>query len=56
MGRKKLVVKNVGWRGLLNAEGSEVYLDEFNTREEAEECLYELVLQHLDYGIEEVED
>lgn len=53
---KKLVVKNVSWRGFASAEGLEVNLDDYDTREEAEKELYELVLQYVDYAIEEVED
>lgn len=52
---KKLIVKSVNWRGMLSAEGLEVSLDDYATREEAEKELYDLVLQYVDYGIEEVE-
>ena len=52
---KKLIVKSVDWRGLLSAEGVEVCLDDYDTREEAEQELYDLVLQYVDYAIEELE-
>lgn len=49
---KKLVVTNVSWRSLASAEGLEVDLNKYETREEAERALYELVLEYLDYGVE----
>ncbi|EDT84476.1 hypothetical protein [Clostridium botulinum] len=40
----------------LNANGTIVYLDEYETREEAEKALTELVLEYFDFGIEENEE
>ena len=52
---KKLVVKEVFWRSITSAEGLEVCLDDYETKEMAEEALFDLVLQYLDYSIEEVD-
>jgi hypothetical protein len=53
---KKLVVKSVNWRGLLSAEGEEVYLEDYDSREEAEQDLFDLVAQHIDYEVEEIDE
>ncbi|AKA68519.1 hypothetical protein [Clostridium scatologenes] len=39
----------------LNADGVFVYLDEYETREEAEEALKDAILEYFDYGVEEEE-
>jgi len=38
------------------ADGVRIFLDDFDTRKEAEESLMETVLQHLDYEIKEIEE
>lgn len=37
----------------LNAEGKYVYLDEYDTREEAIQALTDIVLQYADFSISE---
>lgn len=52
MARKMLMAKNCS----LAADGVAVYLDDYDTREEAEKALYEAVMENADYAIEEVEE
>lgn len=39
----------------LNADGIRVYLDDYENREQAEEAIMQGVLEHIDYGIKEVQ-
>lgn len=50
--RKKLTVVNTN----LEADGVFVYLDEYDTKEEALQALGEAVLQYADWGIEVEEE
>lgn len=49
MARKVLMAKNCS----LAADGIAVYLDEYDTREEAEKALHQAVMENADYAIEE---
>lgn len=51
--KRKMIMAN---KCSLNGDGIAVYLDEYETREEAEKALHEAVLEHIDYAIIEIEE
>lgn len=38
-----------------NADGVEIYVEDYDSKEEAREALYQAILEYLNYGIEEIE-